>query len=71
MSDVAEYSEIMPLQRAPLPASGHSALAPSVPARPALLELLAALDLHATRLNAGRTGAHGVADVRFPHDQNR
>lgn len=35
MSDVAEYSEIMPLQRIPLPASSHSALAPSVPARAA------------------------------------
>jgi CRP/FNR family transcriptional regulator len=33
MSDVAEYSEIMPLQRVSRPASGNSAFAPSVPAR--------------------------------------
>jgi CRP/FNR family transcriptional regulator len=35
MSDVADYAEIMPLQRAPLPASGHSALASSPSGRPA------------------------------------
>ncbi|NYH14198.1 hypothetical protein GGD41_001426 [Paraburkholderia bryophila] len=73
MSDVAEYSEIMLLQRIPLPASGHCALAPSAPApaRRALLELLAELDLHAARLDVGRTGTYGVADGRFPQNQTR
>ncbi|MFP3563291.1 helix-turn-helix domain-containing protein [Paraburkholderia sp. SIMBA_030] len=33
MSDVAEYSEIMPLQRVRLPASGNTPLATPVPAR--------------------------------------